>query len=324
MRKDGPDDEGVSGKTEMTVWSDIDSIDVDYTKNTLRAALYEYDGKPCCFREEDIQDLLESLPKKQLQPVVVVVNPATRRHELVEGYRRYYTICVLRDRGIPLPQGYCLWIVKKPKDKDSAEARESALLSGAMNSVKPPSVMDVAFYAERLTLPLVKGGHGLTSKEAAEKLGVVLMHSPFFRSDGCSEQTLQKLKRLCTVSPDKRLAVHEGRMPWTRALKKASKEGDGNVRGPRVTKGVKHSDMRSFGGSDSFSALVPENVTRDDFLAIIRYAADASQSAPEWFLAAMAAEKSPKSNPANEDANEPAKTGTNGKNFPPRAVTAPA
>lgn len=48
-------DAGLSSKVDPAYWIHIDDIDIDFEDNA-RACLYEWEGKPCCFRPEDVDD----------------------------------------------------------------------------------------------------------------------------------------------------------------------------------------------------------------------------------------------------------------------------
>lgn len=284
-----------SGDREESVWLSIDDIDVDYTKNGPRFPAYEYKGQPCSFCENDILDLLETLPKRQEQPIDVSVNPATRRHEMEEGYRRYYAMCILRDRGIRPERGWVLLCQKVPRKKSAQDYADAVERGGAMQSLKPLSPIDLAHYAELLVLPLSNNGCGLKEDDARKKLAALMQHNPAFRVNGAteiSEQHFNKLRRLTSLDRETKLAVHEGQLAWTSALSKASKKGEGNVRGPagpQTPRGFKPREAVAYATSKDFADEIPETVPRADVLALLGYAGNAETTPPAWLAKAKAA-----------------------------------
>ena len=281
----------LSSKEDPSRWIDIDDIDIDWTKNK-RGCLYKFKGKPCCFKESDVDDLLLSYPiHRQLQPVLVTVNQATRRQQLWDGYRRAFAVLVARKRGLKLPQGYALLCRKEIPPKTSDDWKNAHLRSAAMQSTKPFSPVDLAITAETLLKPAAAGGGGMSESEVCRQLGVLMQHNPNFRCNGepIEEPQLKKLLRLNGLEPPEKLAVHEGNKKWTSALRTASKNGVGSSRGPQAPRGLKPTQAVRMSKSEAFAGAVPESVPRGELLAILGYSGDASVPTPEWFADAVIA-----------------------------------
>lgn len=291
-------DESSSGTKSVSMWISIDDIDCNYNDN-VRFPPYTYKGNPCSFREEDVLDLLETLPMEQHQPILVAVNPASRRHEVDDGFRRYFAMSLLRDRGIECAHGYALLCTKVPKLKSAQDHADALNRHGAMQSLKPFTPIDLAHYAEHLVSPLSKNGCGLTEDEARRRLCAMMQHNPHFRVDATATeitaQQFQKLRRLTSLKADTKLAVHEGRLPWTSALSAASKRGEGNVRGPsgpQAPRGFKPSEAVSLATSEAFAGEVPEMVPREQVIALLHYMGNAEATPPPWLeRAKLAARK---------------------------------
>ncbi len=288
---DANGDPSMSGQVDPSYWVDIDDIDIDWKENK-RACLYTFERKSCCFREGDVEDLIASyLLHRQLQPVLVSINPATRRHKLWEGYRRAFAVIVARKRKVVLPQGYAVLCRKESPPKTSDDWKNAHLMSAAMQSTKPFSPVDLAITAETLLKPVAAGGGGMSESEVCRQLGVLMQHNPNFRCNGESieEPQLKKLLRLNGLEPPEKLAVHEGNKKWTSALRTASKNGVGSSRGPQTPRGLKPKQAVRMSKSEAFAGAVPESVPRGELLAILGYSGDASVPTPEWFADAVMA-----------------------------------
>lgn len=295
---------GDSGKKATAMWIHIDAIDVDFTRN-VRIPPYCYPedsdsplaGKPCCFTDAQCEDLFETLPDEQEQDIVVYTNPATGRHEVVEGYRRAYAVHRLRDKGVEMRHGYALRCRKASAPKNGEQWSDAYIRSVAMQSMMPLTPMDISNAAERMIRPQAKGGGGMKEADARRKLAVLCLHSPHFRTkpgeEAISDAQFKKLLRLMALPPALKLAVYEG-ASWTAVLAKASRKGVGNVRGPsgpQKPRGFRPSQAVACADSEAFAGHVPETIGRDDLLAILAFMGDATRMIPKWARDAIEAQK---------------------------------
>jgi hypothetical protein len=235
----------VKASEKKTGWSDridvkagrharffIKDVICDYTLNYARSSLYTYKDKPCCFSPDDpdIKDLKASiLSQGQLEPIRVWSDNLGRPH-VHSGYRRFFAFCLLADDGlldqIPNADGRITAIkVSTPKKpEDHLASAEDNLHE---NMKKPPTPVDIAFTLRRFALSMAEGGEfGLGKKEAGLRIAKVVGHP-------MSETYVGKHLLLLSLRPAVLAQVHRGDLPMARALREASKNGEGRSRGPQ-------------------------------------------------------------------------------------------
>lgn len=217
-------------------------IEADHAQNMRYMAhatmpeLLQHLGPRCCFSPEQIEQRLRSLKSEgQITPVTVYPT-GTGRATLVDGYLRHAAFLLAEVRGeldqIPRAKGKILAIeIKQPKsaddwaalaDRNLAENRERAALSDT----------DLAFYVERRLPQLVRALRA-ADEALTEKAATTLAVEQLAAKLGMSTRNVHRYRQLANSKPATLLAVHNGTLTMSAALRKASESGEGNATGTR-------------------------------------------------------------------------------------------
>jgi hypothetical protein len=247
---------------------------VDWGRNASRAPVYTLNGKPCCFREEDVEDLtlpghvlrdikagklkdhenivaaikehagpISLLRQGQQQPIVVYLN-AHKRPVVVSGNRRIFAFLVLAKYGlldlVPVVHGKSgvgrveYLVIEQPKDPEGWLRLAQANL--AENGKKAATPVDVAWACRRFALPSEEHGeYGLGYAKAGEMVAPLVGHA-------LSPRAVQRYIQLLSLPPDLLGKVHRGEVSTAAAIRKASEEGHGRSRG--TNPGIAHTRLR--------------------------------------------------------------------------------
>lgn len=336
------EDETVTRK-EMT-GRDPSEIVVDWTRNTSRACLYTYRGKPACFRVEDVEDLvlpaaaLASIKRGEVsdlpafinehagpisflrvgqQAPVVVYHDAHKRAVLVAGNRRLFAFLVMQDHGlldlVPVIHGRAgkgqieVLAVEQPKDPEGWMRIAAANL--AENGRKPCTPVDIAWACRRFALSAEEHGeHGLGHERAGQMVAPLVGHA-------LSGRMVQRYIQLLSLPPDMLGKVHRGELSANAAIRKASEEGHGRARGSNP--GIAHTKLRAIpkGALAEIVARRKEGQGRvlaaEEVERALRYVAGDPEvkEPPSWLPALLE---------RGEDAARSAKEAKRSKKAPPR------
>jgi hypothetical protein len=200
---------------------------------SLRVELPELAGHPAfgkgddadkfCFARADVLKRAESFKRVGQEQRIRVCRTNTGAGKVTAGYLRHAAALYLEVAGeLAACPGMVTGIRFDGEDqaRTAEQQLESVWHSSAENERKETSPIDFAWKCKRLLALQV------SRKEIAERLEVSLSY-------------VDKTLRLLTLSVATQLAVHEGRLPMTKALADASEAGEGSARGP--DSGVKKS-----------------------------------------------------------------------------------
>ena len=246
-------------------------VQVDWRRNTSRAAIYSFEGRPCSYRPEDVEDLVlpvaalatiaaggvddipaliaehagpvSMLRMGQTDPITVFFNG--KKHPVVAaGYRRMFAFLLMEQHGlldhVPVAHGRAgagkieALVIEQPLDPDGWLRVAGANL--AENAKKPASPIDIAWALRRLALPAADGGEfGLGPKEAGIRVSS-LLGAPL------ATRSVARYLQLLSLPMDLQASLHRGEVTMAAALQRASEEGHGRATGSRSS--VKHSVLR--------------------------------------------------------------------------------
>jgi hypothetical protein len=195
----------------------------------------------CCFTLEQIEARLKSLlTEGQINPVEVSMS-GTKYPDLEVGNLRQCGFLLAEARGlldqIPRAKGTACTGIKAiivPRAKSQAERATKARRNRAENNEHQAlSPVDHGLFFKRELEAIREDGTKKTVKELAAE-------------EGCSVDYINKHVRLFKcLTPPQLLEVHEGKVPMSIALRRASKAGTGGNTGPRgSTPAIKHSAMQ--------------------------------------------------------------------------------
>jgi hypothetical protein len=226
--------------THREAWAMIPSaVKANHLRNYSRKGilyptppeLVPYIGAQCCFTLAQIEARMESLLSRGQDTAVRVYLTLTGETHLVVGFLRHAAMLLAEIRGlldkVPNAGGKILCLtVTEPKS--IADWLKIADMNYGENTEQLGlSDIQKALYAESLMKGVIEGGFGLGPLEAAKHIGVD------------SERSLARYLRLLKLPLDVILAVHEGRMTQSNALKASTNSGAAGSPGVRGNMSVK-------------------------------------------------------------------------------------
>lgn len=209
-------------------------IRADHQRNTSRWAAYDppeelrnyFGDAKICFTEGQIEGRLASLlAEGQIDPVDVSISN-TGHPDLVKGFLRHCAFLLAEVRGvldaIPGAKGTTVTgiraqVVAAPKTQadHAAIARRNLAENRERQEMTP---VDLARYIKGRLNSYDDDGVPVSMQQVCAELGL-------------KKRSVERYLQLFTLRPDTLLAVHEGRLAMTAALKDASKHGEGTARG---------------------------------------------------------------------------------------------
>lgn len=210
---------------------------VDYAENTSRACLYTYDGKPCCFREDEpkVQERIESLLSVgQITPIKFYLDNRGRPNAL-NGHLRLFCFVLLTKDGraeqIPNSHGGRILAIKGKRPESPEDYLELANDNVHDNMSARPTDVDIAFSLRRFVLPHTDPGgrFGLGMAEAGKRVAPLVGHA-------LSARSVSRYMQLLSLPPKILGEIHRGDVSMTKALRDASENGTGTAKGPRPAK----------------------------------------------------------------------------------------
>jgi len=202
--------------------------------------LVKFIGDKCCFQLATIEKRLASFKSQGQIDAVKVSVSGTGHPDLEVGFLRHCAFLLAEVRGemddIPGAKGTKLTgirceLVKAPDSQEGQEQRRQRNYA-ENNERKDLTPVDRAIYFKRRLAALREDGSTMSRQELADEV------------DHHVDYVNRHLRLLSDLKPEELLAVHEGALPMSKALKAASNRGSGNSKGPRGgRKGVKHSNI---------------------------------------------------------------------------------
>ena len=261
--------EGVDTATAGEVTRYVPSqIIVDHNRNQRFAPydsppeIAQWIGPKCCFTLAEIETrLADHLANGQMQPVEISKSNVGHPH-LEFGFLRHSAFLLAEARDllgqIPGARGRDFAGIKAlavPAAKSQADHAAKARRNHAENAArKELSPVDVAVYFKRQLDALREDGTSMSRPELAAQ-------------ENCHVDRINRhLRLLSSLRPDELLAVHEGRVPMSQALKAASASGAGTSKGPRgANPGVPHGTARKRLAALEVTEM-PETITPRDIM----------------------------------------------------------
>lgn len=277
-------------------------IKANHDNNYARAAIYSLaeqlpeladhpalESERVCFTRDEVLERVASFQANSQRTAIKVWRTNTHVAYVAEGYLRHLAALFMEVTGelakvSDMRDGLRCEAEEQPKSPEDQVA--AAWSNHAENADrKATSPIDDAWLCKRLTAMQVP------RDEIAKRLGTRKRGDK--RKQGVSKRTVDRLLSLLALPIDVQLAVHEGRVTVSAALKDASKKGQGTARGSNG--GVSRRAIRRRSPNNRPSTkLTPEQIDElVDAMIGDKPIAEASDAVAKW-LSYLDAPKPPR------------------------------